>query len=145
MAATTSKPLRSLYTTAPSSTGATAPRSPAPATAPAPVGVGGTSGGVPTSAYETFTDPGAACEYVRQRGAPIVIKADGLAAGKGVTVAETTEQLSILFEVAIQLVIGQFQPSTFGQVTGNQRQSDVTALLQELQDRFHAGQYTPLS
>ncbi len=48
--------------------------------------------GVPTSAYETFTDPDAARAYVRERGAPIVIKADGLAAGKGVTVAETVEQ-----------------------------------------------------
>lgn len=48
--------------------------------------------GVPTSAYETFTDPDAACAYIRERGAPIVIKADGLAAGKGVTVAETVEQ-----------------------------------------------------
>jgi phosphoribosylamine--glycine ligase len=50
------------------------------------------AGDVPTSAYETFTDPDSACEYVRERGAPIVIKADGLAAGKGVTVAETVEQ-----------------------------------------------------
>jgi phosphoribosylamine--glycine ligase len=50
------------------------------------------SAGVPTSAYETFTDPDAACTYVRERGAPIVIKADGLAAGKGVTVAESVEQ-----------------------------------------------------
>ena len=45
------------------------------------------AGGVPTSAYETFTDSDAACSYVRELGAPIVIKADGLAAGKGVTVA----------------------------------------------------------
>jgi phosphoribosylamine--glycine ligase len=50
------------------------------------------AGGVPTSAYETFTNPDEACAYVRERGAPIVIKADGLAAGKGVTVAETVEQ-----------------------------------------------------
>ncbi|MBI9020941.1 MAG: phosphoribosylamine--glycine ligase [Verrucomicrobia bacterium] len=48
--------------------------------------------GVPTSAYAVFTDAEKACEYVRERGAPIVIKADGLAAGKGVTVAETVEQ-----------------------------------------------------
>ncbi len=50
------------------------------------------AGGVPTSAYEAFTDPDLACEYVQKRGVPIVIKADGLAAGKGVTVAETVEQ-----------------------------------------------------
>ena len=60
------------------------------------------AGGVPTSAYETFTDPGAACEYVRQRGAPIVIKADGLAAGKGVTVAETVEQAKAAIRDALE-------------------------------------------
>ncbi|PTT75285.1 phosphoribosylamine--glycine ligase [Pelomonas sp. HMWF004] len=45
--------------------------------------------GIPTAAYETFTDAAAAHTYVDQRGAPIVIKADGLAAGKGVVVAMT--------------------------------------------------------
>ncbi|MBW8843889.1 MAG: phosphoribosylamine--glycine ligase [Burkholderiales bacterium] len=45
--------------------------------------------GIPTAAYETFTDPAAAHAYVDGRGAPIVIKADGLAAGKGVVVAMT--------------------------------------------------------
>ncbi len=48
--------------------------------------------GVPTSGYAVFTEAEPACEYVREKGAPIVIKADGLAAGKGVTVAETIEQ-----------------------------------------------------
>ncbi len=48
--------------------------------------------GVPTSGYAVFTDAEPACKYVREKGAPIVIKADGLAAGKGVTVAETVEQ-----------------------------------------------------
>jgi phosphoribosylamine--glycine ligase len=43
--------------------------------------------GIPTAAYATFSDAAAAHEYVRQQGAPIVIKADGLAAGKGVVVA----------------------------------------------------------
>ena len=43
--------------------------------------------GIPTSQYQTFTDVAAAHDYIRQRGAPIVIKADGLAAGKGVVVA----------------------------------------------------------
>jgi phosphoribosylamine--glycine ligase len=45
--------------------------------------------GVPTAWGETFTEPGPALEYVNQQGAPIVIKADGLAAGKGVVVALT--------------------------------------------------------
>jgi phosphoribosylamine---glycine ligase len=42
---------------------------------------------IPTAAYEKFTDAQAAKAYLRQRGAPIVVKADGLAAGKGVIVA----------------------------------------------------------
>lgn len=43
---------------------------------------------IPTAAYGTFTDIAAAKDYVRQQGTPIVIKADGLAAGKGVIIAE---------------------------------------------------------
>jgi phosphoribosylamine--glycine ligase len=43
--------------------------------------------GIPTADYETFTDAQAAHDYVNVKGAPIVIKADGLAAGKGVVVA----------------------------------------------------------
>ncbi len=45
--------------------------------------------GIPTAEYETFSDPGAAHAYVEKMGAPIVVKADGLAAGKGVVVAMT--------------------------------------------------------
>ncbi|MBK8970648.1 MAG: phosphoribosylamine--glycine ligase [Hahellaceae bacterium] len=44
---------------------------------------------IPTAEYQTFSDTQAALDYVRHRGAPIVIKADGLAAGKGVIVAMT--------------------------------------------------------
>ena len=47
---------------------------------------------IPTAAYARFTQQEPALAYVRDRGAPIVIKADGLAAGKGVTVAETLDQ-----------------------------------------------------
>ena len=47
--------------------------------------------GIPTAAYDTFTDPVAAHAYIDKLGAPIVIKADGLAAGKGVVVAMTLE------------------------------------------------------
>ncbi|MEP1768560.1 MAG: phosphoribosylamine--glycine ligase [Sulfitobacter sp.] len=46
----------------------------------------------PTAAYGHFTDVDAAKEYVRAQGAPIVVKADGLAAGKGVIIAETIAQ-----------------------------------------------------
>jgi phosphoribosylamine--glycine ligase len=48
--------------------------------------------GAPTAASATFGDPAAAEAHVRARGAPIVVKADGLAAGKGVVVAETVDQ-----------------------------------------------------
>ncbi|PVX74656.1 phosphoribosylamine--glycine ligase [Paraburkholderia unamae] len=47
---------------------------------------------IPTAAYETFSDAAAAHAYVDKNGAPIVIKADGLAAGKGVVVAMTLEE-----------------------------------------------------
>lgn len=47
---------------------------------------------IPTAKYKTFTDPSAARQYIQEEGAPIVIKADGLAAGKGVTVAMTLEE-----------------------------------------------------
>lgn len=48
--------------------------------------------GIPTAPYQTFTDAAAAHAYLDKRGAPIVIKADGLAAGKGVIVAMTLEE-----------------------------------------------------
>lgn len=48
--------------------------------------------GIPTAAYGRFGDEAAAKAYVRAQGAPIVVKADGLAAGKGVTVAATVEE-----------------------------------------------------
>ena len=48
--------------------------------------------GIPTAAYATFTDAAAAHDYVNRQGAPIVIKADGLAAGKGVVVAMSLDE-----------------------------------------------------
>ena len=47
---------------------------------------------IPTAAYQTFTEIAPAIEYVKQQGAPIVVKADGLAAGKGVIVAMTEQE-----------------------------------------------------
>jgi phosphoribosylamine--glycine ligase len=57
---------------------------------------------IPTGAYERFRDIASAKAYVRQRGAPIVIKADGLAAGKGVVVAMTLEEA----EAALDMIFG---------------------------------------
>ena len=48
--------------------------------------------GVPTAAYRSFTDEETCAAYVKQVGGPVVVKADGLAAGKGVIVAKTTEE-----------------------------------------------------
>ena len=48
--------------------------------------------GIPTASYATFTEVAPALAYINEQGAPIVIKADGLAAGKGVILADTTEQ-----------------------------------------------------
>ena len=47
--------------------------------------------GIPTAAHGTFSDSGAAEDYIRAQGAPVVVKADGLAAGKGVVVAQDVE------------------------------------------------------
>ena len=47
---------------------------------------------IPSAAYAEFTEAAEAIAYVKQQGAPIVIKADGLAAGKGVTVAHTVDE-----------------------------------------------------
>ncbi|MGN6701839.1 MAG: phosphoribosylamine--glycine ligase, partial [Burkholderiaceae bacterium] len=47
---------------------------------------------IPTAEYQTFSDPAAAHAYIDRKGAPIVVKADGLAAGKGVVVAMTADE-----------------------------------------------------
>jgi phosphoribosylamine--glycine ligase len=57
---------------------------------------------IPTAAYERFRDIAAAKDYVRAQGAPIVIKADGLAAGKGVVVAMTLAEA----EAALDMIFG---------------------------------------
>jgi len=58
--------------------------------------------GIPTAAYERFTAADAAMAYVRSRGAPIVVKADGIAAGKGVVVATTLAEA----EAAVESMFG---------------------------------------
>ena len=57
---------------------------------------------IPTAKYEIFTDMDAALAYVRAQGAPIVVKADGLALGKGVVVAQTLEEA----EDAVRAMMG---------------------------------------
>lgn len=63
---------------------------------------------IPTAAYKTFTDFEKAKKYVLAKGTPIVIKADGLAAGKGVVVAETkSEALKALEEMLLEQRFGK--------------------------------------
>jgi len=57
--------------------------------------------GVPTAAYGRFDDATAAKAFIRDRGAPIVVKTDGLAAGKGVTVARSIEQANEAVDAAL--------------------------------------------
>jgi phosphoribosylamine--glycine ligase len=66
---------------------------------------------IPTAAYQSFTDKNLAIAYIRQQGAPIVVKADGLAAGKGVIVAQTEQE-------AIAAVDDMLSGNVFG-VAGN--------------------------
>jgi phosphoribosylamine---glycine ligase len=58
--------------------------------------------GIPTAAYERFSDAASAKAYVRAQGAPIVVKADGLALGKGVVVAQSVAEA----EAAIDMMFG---------------------------------------
>ncbi len=58
--------------------------------------------GIPTARWERFDDEAAALDFVERRGAPIVVKADGLAAGKGVVVAQTTEEAT----AAVRAMLG---------------------------------------
>ncbi|USG66408.1 phosphoribosylamine--glycine ligase [Brevibacillus ruminantium] len=64
--------------------------------------------GIPTAHYESFIDYESALAYVREQGAPIVVKADGLAAGKGVIVAETLEEAEqALYTIMEEHAFGQ--------------------------------------
>ncbi|MEY4684091.1 MAG: hypothetical protein RLZ25_550 [Pseudomonadota bacterium] len=63
--------------------------------------------GIPTAAYKTFTEVEPAIAYIQAQGAPIVVKADGLAAGKGVVVAQTEVE-------AIQAVKDMLAGNSFG-------------------------------
>lgn len=64
--------------------------------------------GIPTAKYETFTDVDMAIAYINRMGAPIVVKADGLAAGKGVIVAQTEQE-------AIDAVQDMLSGNSFGE------------------------------
>jgi phosphoribosylamine--glycine ligase len=66
--------------------------------------------GIPTGDYQRFQDPNEAKAYIRKRGTPIVVKADGLAAGKGVVVAKTFEEA----EAAVDALLPSERPTGGG-------------------------------
>ena len=66
--------------------------------------------GIPTAAHATFSDRAQAHAYVDAQGAPIVVKADGLAAGKGVVVAETLEQAHAAIDQMLPAVADDAHP-----------------------------------
>jgi phosphoribosylamine--glycine ligase len=67
---------------------------------------------IPTAAFGTFTDAAAAHAYIDARGAPIVVKADGLAAGKGVVVASTAEEAHAAVDM---MLAADGKPGAFGE------------------------------
>ena len=70
--------------------------------------------GIPTATYEIFTDKDAALAYVEAQGAPIVVKCDGLALGKGVIVAQTLEE-------ARAAVISMMENRAFGEAGAKEK------------------------
>ena len=86
---------------------------------------------IPTAAFDTFTDAAAAHAYVEQLGAPIVIKADGLAAGKGVVVATTLQE-------AHAAVADMLEANTFGVKHNGQARVVIEEFLQGEEASFMA-------
>jgi phosphoribosylamine--glycine ligase len=90
--------------------------------------------GAPTAAWARFSDPAPAKDYIRRMGAPIVVKADGLAAGKGVIVAMTeTEALA-----AIDDILGGAFGSAGAEVVIEEFMEGEEASLFVLTDGIHA-------
>jgi phosphoribosylamine--glycine ligase len=63
---------------------------------------------IPTASYEIFEDPKEAVRYIRKQGAPIVVKADGLAAGKGVIICKTVEEaVQSVEKIMVEKIFGE--------------------------------------
>jgi alkanesulfonate monooxygenase SsuD/methylene tetrahydromethanopterin reductase-like flavin-dependent oxidoreductase (luciferase family) len=97
--------------------------------------------GLPTARYATFTSAGEAKAHVEKHGAPIVIKADGLAAGKGVVIAETRERA---WELAETYVMVNYRDEYGGgkwkhPLIGNQDTAPVDQFDAISRDRFLVG------
>jgi len=83
--------------------------------------------GIPTAKSATFTDAEAAKAYVAEQGAPIVVKADGLAAGKGVIVAQTVEEA----QTAITTIFKEGIGKSITQSPVPSPQSPITVVIEE--------------
>jgi len=99
---------------------------------------------IPTSAYAEFTDATSAIDYIKQTGVPIVIKADGLAAGKGVTVAQTIEEaIAAIHSIMTEKVFGEagnrvvVEECLFGQEASILAFSDGTHVLSMAPSQDH--------
>lgn len=80
---------------------------------------------IPTAAYEKFTDPQRAKDFIRSLGAPIVVKASGLAAGKGVVVATTIEEAyKAVDDMLVNKVFGNAGARKEGQLGWSRVRSD---------------------
>ena len=89
--------------------------------------------GIPTAGYQTFTDAAAARAYVDGKGAPIVIKADGLAAGKGVVVAMTLAEAHAAID---DMLLGNKMGALINWITGVDLPNDASEAMKSL---THAG------
>ncbi|WP_036264265.1 phosphoribosylamine--glycine ligase [Methylocapsa aurea] len=87
---------------------------------------------IPTAAYALFSDAASATAYVREKGAPIVIKADGLASGKGVVVAMSLDEAEAAIEAMFAGGFGQAGPA------GGQRTIVVEEFLEGEEASFFA-------
>jgi phosphoribosylamine---glycine ligase len=79
---------------------------------------------IPTAAYERFRDAASAKNYIRAQGAPIVVKADGLAAGKGVVVAQSAAEA----EAAVDMMFGG------GILVSNMGEAGIEVVIEEFLD-----------
>lgn len=85
---------------------------------------------IPTAKYQSFTDAASAHDYIDQQGAPIVIKADGLAAGKGVVVAMNLGEAHAAIEMMFAPE-GMANPSTSGGGSGNGSANQARVVIEE--------------
>ncbi len=88
---------------------------------------------IPTAAYEKFTDPQRAKDFIRSLGAPIVVKASGLAAGKGVVVARTVEEA---YKAVDDMLVSKVFGNAGGRKGGEERWMGVGGGAEKVESRM---------